>query len=396
LGEGGFHPLPPLHTALALDDEAFNPRKAAQQGIAVQLEAELSELGVLQLALVNDERKKRWRLDFNLRKPLLGGESTAESKAEDLGVAPDAVKAATQRIALFYGKKQSLNDKDNPKQLVKDLERFFSLDRSRWSAPLLRTLWPELYPGITRRNRSLAHENTWLYLAGFVLRPGYGSELDPWRMMQLWECYELGIVHKKEKSAQANWWMMWRRTAGGLPADQQEQLLRDALPQLKKAPAEFVEGTRLLGTLERIPVDSKQEIADLLFNLVLKGKATNQPHAFWTLARLLSRIPLYTASDAVIPAAYVEDWFAKFELLDWKKLNLRPLVAVFNSACRVSGTRALDIHDAVRSRVVDKLKRAGASDEQVRAVAEYCEVSATDRDYLFGEELPVGLRLAAE
>ena len=257
LGEGGFHPLPPLHTALALDDDAFNPRKAAQQSITVQLEAELTELGVLQLALVNEERQKRWRLDFNLRKPLVAGESTAENKSEDIGVAPQALKAATERIALFYGKKQSLNEKDNPKQLVKDLERIFSLDRSRWGVPLLRTLWPELYPGITRRNRSLAHENTWLYLAGFALRPGYGSELDPWRMMQLWECYELGIVHKKEKSAQANWWMMWRRTAGGLPAEQQEQLLRDALPQLRKAPAEFVEGTRLLGTLERIPVEQQ-------------------------------------------------------------------------------------------------------------------------------------------
>lgn len=395
LGEGSFHPLPPLHTALALDDDAFNPRKAAQQSITVQLEAELTELGVLRLALLSEARQKRWRLDFNLRKPLVAGESTAENKSEDIGVAPQALKAATERIALFYGKKQSLNEKDNPKQLVKDLERIFSLDRSRWGVPLLRTLWPELYPGITRRNRSLAHENTWLYLAGFALRPGYGSELDPWRMMQLWECYELGIVHKKEKSAQANWWMMWRRTAGGLPADQQQQLLRDALPQLRKAPAEFVEGTRLLGTLERIPVDSKQEIADLLLNLVLKGKATNQPHVFWTLARLLSRIPLYTASDAVIAAAYVEDCFAKVEPLDWKKLKLQSLNAVFCAACRVTGTRALDVHDAVRSRVIDKLKRTGASDEQVRTVAEYCEVSATDRNYLFGEELPVGLRLAA-
>jgi len=395
LSEGAFHPLPPLHTALALDDDAFNPRKATQQSITVQLEAELTELGVLELALVNAERHKRWRLDFNLRKPLLAGEFSAESQGEEVGAAPQALTAATQRIALFYGKKQSLDEKDNPKQLVKDLERIFSRERSRWSVPLLRALWPELYPGITRRNRSLAHENTWLYLAGFVLRPGYGSELDPWRMMQLWECYELGIAHKKEKSAQSNWWMMWRRTAGGLPAEQQEQLLRDALPQIKKAPAEFVEGTRLLGTLERIPVDRKQELADLLFNLVLKGKAANQPHVFWTLARLLSRIPLYTASDAVIPAANVEDWFARVEPLDWKKLNLQPLNAVFSAACRVTDTRALDIHDALRSRVIDKLKRTGANDEQVRVVAQYCEVSATDRNYLFGEELPVGLRLAA-
>ncbi len=70
LTAGSFHPLPPLHTALVLEDETFNPRKSAQQGITVQIEAELTELGVLQLALRNAERGKRWQLEFNLRKPV--------------------------------------------------------------------------------------------------------------------------------------------------------------------------------------------------------------------------------------------------------------------------------------------------------------------------------------
>jgi hypothetical protein len=70
LAAGAFHPLPPLHTALVLEDEAFNPRKSAQQGITVQIEAELTELGVLQLALRNAEHGKRWQLEFNLRKPV--------------------------------------------------------------------------------------------------------------------------------------------------------------------------------------------------------------------------------------------------------------------------------------------------------------------------------------
>ena len=394
LGEGSFHPLPTMHTALALDDDSFNPRKAAEQSITVQIEVELTELGVLRLALVNEERHKRWRLDFNLRKPLAVDEPAAEGRTENLGVKPEAVAAAAERIGLFYGKKQSLNEKDNVKQLVKDLERILGQERSRWSIALLRALWPALYPGITRRARSLAHENTWLYLAGFLLRPGYGSELDPWRMMQLWECTSLGIAHKKEKSAQSNWWMMWRRTAGGLPADQQEELFRTALPQLRNSPAEFVEGTRLLGTLERIPPDLKLELADLLFGLILKGKAANQPHISWALGRLLSRVPLYTSADTVIPAAAVEAWFAKVEALDWKKLGLQPLVAVFSGACRLTNMRALDVHDAVRARVVDKLKKNGAKEEQLKVVQEYCEVSAADRNHLFGEELPAGLRLA--
>jgi hypothetical protein len=45
---------------------------------------------------------------------------------------------------------------------------------------------------------------------------------------------------------------------------------------------------------------------------------------------------------------------------------------------------------------VDKLKRSGAKDEQLKVVQEYCEVLAADRNYLFGEALPIGLRLLNE
>jgi hypothetical protein len=47
-------------------------------------------------------------------------------------------------------------------------------------------------------------------------------------MTQLWECFSLGITHRKEKSAQLNWWMMWRRTADGLASEQQQQLFHAA------------------------------------------------------------------------------------------------------------------------------------------------------------------------
>ena len=396
LTAGAFHPLPPLHTALVLDDEGFSARKAAELGISVRLEAALTELGLLQLALHSAERDKRWQLEFNLRKPVIEGEAAPEVRRDNLGVAPEAAVAAAERIELYYGKKQALGPKDNVKSLGRDLERLLGQDRSRWSVPLLRALWPALYPGITRRNRSLDHENAWLYLAGFVLRPGYGSELDPWRMVQLWECFGLGLAHRKEKSAQSNWWMMWRRTAGGLLAEQQEALWADALPQLQRSPAEFVEGTRLLGTLERVPLAERAELAERLLDLILKGKAGQQSHTYWTLGRLLGRLPLYTASETVLPAAAVEEAFGRTEPLDWRKLGLQALVPVFCAACRMTGERSLDIQDALRGRVIDKLKRSGASEEQLRCLRSRCEVTTAERNQLFGEELPAGLSLAAD
>jgi len=391
LTDGDFSPLPPLYTTLSLADRDFDPRTARELNVAVTVDAELNALGVLQLALVNRDRSKHWRLEFNLRSA--GAESPRETVPGDAGAAPEALAHGIDRIDRFYGKKQDLAEKEDVKGVLKDLEHIFNQERAQWNLFLLRSLWQALYPGMTRRGRSLAHENTWLYLAGFTLRPGFGSELDGWRMSQIWGCFNLGLTHKKEKSAQSNWWMMWRRVAGGLSADQQMTLYTTALPLLKRGPQEFSEGTRLLGSLERLPVSAKTELVRYLFDLLLKGKGRNQPHLFWALARLLSRVPLYASADTVIPAAVVEEYFFKLRALGWKRQGLQLLVAVFSSACRVTGARALDIHDHIRAEVVEKLKREGARELQWQIVREHHAISSEERDYLFGEELPVGLQL---
>ncbi|MGH8508858.1 MAG: Hsp70 family protein [Gammaproteobacteria bacterium] len=391
LTEGEFFPLPPLYTTLTLADRDFDPRTARELNVAVTLEVELNALGILQLALLNRDRSKRWRLEFNLRSA--DTEGPRETALGDPGATPEALANGIDKIERFYGKKQDVADKSDVKGLVKDLERIFGKERAQWNLFLLRSLWQALYPGMTRRGRSLAHENTWLYLAGFTLRPGFGSELDAWRMAQIWGCFKLGLSHKKEKSAQSNWWMMWRRVAGGFSADQQMSLYATALPLLKRGPQEFSEGTRLLGSLERLPLSAKTELARYLFDLLLKGKATKQPHLFWAIARLLSRVPLYTSAETVIPAAVVEEYFSKLRGLDWKREGLQSLVTVFSSACRVTGARALDIHDHVREEVIEKLKREGAKDLQWQIVREHHPISSAERNYLFGEELPVGLQL---
>ncbi len=285
---GVFHPLPPLHTTLTLEETGFDPRKAEARSVDVKLTVELTPLGVLQTMLVSTDLGRRWRLDFNLR----AHAEPREGDAPAAGTSDDRMHEASERIAHFYGKKQDLGEKDSVKSLIKDLERILGQARVAWSVPLLRGLWPSLYPGMTRRGRSLAHENSWLYLAGFLLRPGYGAELDPWRISQLWGAWSLGLHHKKEKSAQSNWWMMWRRVAGGLSADQQRRLYDALIAPFRKSPLESPEGTRLLGALERLPPAARAELAKLLFELVLRGRAAGQPAVFGSLARLCSRVPL--------------------------------------------------------------------------------------------------------
>jgi molecular chaperone DnaK (HSP70) len=394
LDRSGFHPLPTLQTTIVLDDAQFNPRTAVERSVRVRIEARLTELGGLQLALASSEAGRHWELEFNLRKPLATESPPEEIRSEPVGVRAETMQTAEARIALFFGKKQSLDPAAKVKELVRDLERIFGHEREHWNSALLRGLWPAVYPGITRRGRSLAHENVWLYLAGFVLRPGYGSDLDPWRVLQLLECFDLGLVHKKEKSARSNWWMMWRRTAGGLSSEHQERLFDSAFRDLKGSLGELVEATRMLGSLERVSVPRKLELSALLIDHVARGKAPNHQHVFWALARLLGRVPLYGAADSVVPAAAVEDYFFRFEALDWGELGAPGLGSVFSAASRRTDVRQIDIHDPIRARVIQKLKRTGARPEQIRMVEECCEVSAAERNDLFGEQLPAGLRLS--
>ena len=394
LDRHAFHPLPPLQTTIVQDDTGFSARKTAPGSVAVELEAGITELGMLELALIDRGSGARWNLEFNLRRPVATDEAEPEAGTAGPGVGAKALAAAQARIALYFGAGQALDPSLNVKSLPRELERILGLERLRWNTVLLRSLWPALHPGITRRGRSLDHENAWLYLAGFVLRPGYGSDLDAWAVEQLWECFGLGLVHGKDKSVRANWWMMWRRIAGGLPAPAQERLFDSAFPELRRPAGEFVEGTRLLGSLERVAIDRRLELAALLFDRVVAGKAQGAPHVTWALARLFSRTPLYTAADSVLPAAVVEEAFARVEALDWKQSGLESLVAVFAAACRRLDERSLDIDDGVRRRVLDKLARSGATQEQLRCLREAVPVTGAQRSQLFGEPLPAGLRLA--
>ena len=85
---------------------------------------------------------------------------------------------------------------------MKALEKASAKSRKTWQANALRDLWDRsLKNGITRRSRSLDHELSWLYLAGFCLRPGSGVANDSQRIDEAWKVFQLGLAHPKESKA---------------------------------------------------------------------------------------------------------------------------------------------------------------------------------------------------
>src|SRR5690625_1548483 len=126
---------------------------------------------------------------------------------------------------------------------------------------------------MTWKSRSVDHEATWLNLVGYALRPGFGADLDPFRIDELWRLQSLGISFPKEMRVRNQWWILWRRVAGGLDRERQERLLAPVLPQLQNRSADGAELFRFVGSLERISLERKEEIVKLLVRMIVEKRS---------------------------------------------------------------------------------------------------------------------------
>ncbi|BCR03236.1 molecular chaperone DnaK [Desulfuromonas versatilis] len=390
--EDQFHPLPQLQTAIHLPPERPKP---ANNRLRVTLECALNEIGLLQLYCVEKDGSGRWRLDFNLRKPI-GQEEQQEVVEEPLVPRAQLAKAEALVLAL-YGKKKDPELPDlKPRQLMRELEKTLGGTRDEWDGATLRALWPTIAQGMTRRSRSVDHEEAWLYLAGFALRPGYGFALDESRIEELWRLYDMGMAFPREKRVQVQWYLLWRRAAGGLNARRQEKILAKLLPQLPALAEQTQEVLYLVGSLERVRLDLKLQLVKQLGGALRKAKVRNKLPSAWALGRLLSRTPLYAGPDAILPPQEVEKLFGQVRDLDWKDPAYAPLVPLFAQAARRTDRRGIDLDPELRRQVLDKLKEAGARPEELQVVREMVPVEDADRVRQFGESLPGGLILVRE
>jgi hypothetical protein len=63
---------------------------------------------------------------------------------------------------------------------------------------------------------------------------------------------------------------------------------------------------------------------------------------------------------------------------------------------RVSGDRARDLDEALRSRILARLESLGAAEATLLPVREYHELEAAQTGQALGDALPVGLRLRVD
>ena len=396
-----FVQLPAIATVLRDSSDA-----GARKEITVQLAAALTEVGTLEVHC--ESAGQRWQLEFQLREhgDAAQGEAAAPDDGDGEAAAPPPparLPEAIERIDRIFGSRAMQVDTREVRQLRSQLEHLLG-SRERWATPLLRSMFDALMERAKGRRRSAEHERAWMNLAGYCLRPGFGHALDEWRIEQLWAIFEGGLQNHKDSQACAEWWTLWRRVSGGLPATAQLRLLDDFAFNLQadasergRRPVTLVNGSdedmlRLGASLERIPSAYKAEIGNWMAGELPKAKnLASRTRYLWALGRVGARRPFHGSAHDVAPVEVVEQWLQAVMQLDWRKVEPAGFTAAH--LARMTGDRTRDINEALRAEVARRLEAAGAPPGWPAMVREVVQLDQASEQRMLGEALPPGLKL---
>jgi hypothetical protein len=394
--------LPPLTTVLR------GGKKAGAKHVPVTLASRMTAIGTMELFCVAKEGDNRWKLEFNLRELVKGPapKDDAESAVQMTEVwVEEKVQAAGAAIKrTFADAEPALAPKDLPRVMDEALEA----TRSEWPMGLCRRLWEFLSEVAEGRRRSPAHMTRWYNLAGHCLRPGFGDSLDKFRIDGLWKMLaapprQPGQAAARAVEGGADFWILWRRVAGGLSTSLQTALfdrMKNHLlptknkPLIKPNPNELAEMWRAAASLERLPAATKEALGNVLIKQV--AKAPTPPHAFWALTRLGARGLIYGPMNTIVHPQTAQAWLdelagfqpaSESERLGW--------AFCLSQLARRTGQRALDVDESRQKTVLAALRTQQVPEHWVQMVEEVTELEAEEQGQMLGDALPIGLRLVA-
>ena len=390
-----FRRLPPLEATARI----ITGRAPKDNRLPVTLTTRMNELGLLRVACVSADPTihESWPLEFNLRPHLPENEEQtdagdATANTANLGIDPAKLGAARNRIETVFSQPLDPRDKLTANHLFKSLEKLLGLPKADWNLLLIRSLWAALSQSFSCREESIEHEETWLILAGFLLRPGFGAEGDSTRIDELWRLHTDKLAYPGKRT-QIQQYILWRRVAGGLTQERQEMILAQELPKLrtqKNPPAELV---RLIGSLERI--GSKPEMIELFLARAHELAATKQYCAPYLVALglLLNRTPFYAGADFIVSSVHVERAIEALSDLDWSLPELAEVQTLFLRAARIVNDPAIDLPKALREKIASKLEKSGVAAVRIARLRTFVPIAGSERTSLFGESLPPGLMI---
>jgi hypothetical protein len=278
--------------------------------------------------------------------------------------------------------------------------------REQWRLAILRELWSVLLAGAARRRRSPEHERVFYQLLGYTLRPGFGYSLDDWRCEQSARLFGEGVEFHSDKAIWKEFWILWRRIAGGLSAERHEEIWAQLKPLLGRRvpphpakqpvkpkgvqPEGLDEMARLGAGLEHLPWQEKFELGEWIAARLRQPAQASGPWT-WCLGRLGARIPIYGSSHQTVPPERTAQWVNT--LLEPAVQRLDGALFALAQLGRLTGDRSRDLEAATREKVRHALEVADASPSWRRMVTEIVPLEAADKARALGDTLPVGLVL---
>ena len=384
--------LPPIHALL-------NSAGGQAGQVPVHLRATLTEIGTLELWCVSDVGDERWRLEFELRG---AGSPAAEATIESM---PSTFTEARLALDQVFGRSANLTSGTlRAKDLWRSLEQSLG-PRQKWTLPILRELWTALFAGATRRRRSADHERLFFQLLGYSLRPGFGYPLDDWRCEQSAPLFAEGVQFAQEKRIWSEFWVMWRRIAGGLSEARHLEFWAALKPHLEHRlsptrpkhaprpkgiqPEGLDELVRLAAALEHLPPEEKVALGSWIAVRLRDSAGGPWP---WALGRLCARVPFYGSVHKAVSPERAAECLAVLLEAHGRQVDGALFAAV--QVARLTGDRARDLDDQQRARVLAALDTAAAPASWRRLLTEVAAMDAADETRALGDTLPVGLQLA--
>jgi len=250
------------------------------------------------------------------------------------------------------------------------------------------------------RSLSPAHEARWLNLAGFFLRPGIGFQGDDVRVQEVWKTlFSKGPIHIRDAQVRREWWIMWRRVAGGLKKGQQielmggfQKLIRGkggAAALNRPAPdnAEIQELWMAAATFERVEPTTRIKLGTVAVK-ALSRKEMFQ-FGYWVLGRLGARHPIYAGVDAALPAEVVGMWLSELLERTWRDPDKIAFHVV--QMARRTGDRSRDMPDHLRAQLLGKIQDVRGSKRLIQLVTEVVELDEREQRQVIGDSIPRGL-----
>ncbi|SEH35421.1 hsp70 family protein [Magnetospirillum fulvum] len=385
-----FRALPPLETVLQA------PEGSNAETIPVGLVARVNELGLLQVSIRSRAPglDQVWPLDFNLRQQDRPDASADAPVQAEANAPSDKIEAAAARIRAVLGRPAAKGDKLTAPRLLQSLEQILGIPRGTWNAVLLRSLWPSLDACGDQIGLSVEHEEAWLTLAGFLLRPGFGVAQDESRIDALWRLREVG-ARFPGKRIRVQEQILWRRLAGGLSRERQEALARSEMERIVQAKSAAPELIRMVGAFERLGPDLKADLVRRFIDSAAALAAERKHCAPYlaALGSLLNRTPFHSGPEAVMPAALVERAFEALRGFDWADPELVEAQTLFLRAGRAVADRTIDLGESLRFKIANRLEKCGIAPSRTARLKSVVPVERADLIGYFSDDVPPGLIL---